>query len=232
MSLPAFPDDWQRALVLMAHPDDPEYGLAPAVHHWTQAGKSVAYVLATAGEAGIDGLAPGQCGPARQEEQRRAAAHVGVSEVEFLGFPDGRLEASLDLRRALAAAIRRHRPDVVITMFFGVAWEGKHLNSPDHRALGLSALDAVGDAANAWIHEGLEGEPWQGVQHVAVIGDEPTHTVDVRGSVQAAILSLSEHRQYLEALSDEPVEEQARAQVENVTGADTGKAAVGLRLYG
>lgn len=231
MTLPAFPDDWQRALVLMAHPDDPEYGVAPAVHHWTQAGKSVAYALATSGEAGIAGVEPATCGRLREKEQRRAAAHVGVHSVEFLGYPDGRLEASMDLRRALAAAIRRHRPELVVTLFFGLTWDGEHLNSADHRALGISALDAVSDAANAWIHPGLEGEPWAGVRYIAVAGDTPSHTVDVRGSIQAAIRSLGEHRRYLEALSEDPVEEQARAQVERVTGADTGRASVGLRLY-
>lgn len=232
MALEAFPEDWERGLVLMAHPDDPEYGLAPAVHHWVQQGKSVSYVLATSGEAGIAGIPPATSGPLREEEQRRACSHVGVTELEFLGYPDGRLQATLELRRELAAAIRRHRPDVVFTLFFGETWGGQYWNSADHRALGVSVMDAVADAANEWIFPDLEGKPWSGVRHIAVMGDEPTHQVDVRGSIQAAIRSLGEHRKYLTALSEDPIEDQARRQVESVTGADTGSAVVHLRLYG
>ena len=78
------PDDWQRALIIAAHPDDIEYGLAAAVAVWTAAGKEVHYLLATRGEAGIAGMSPSEAGPLREAEERASAAVVGVSEVEFL----------------------------------------------------------------------------------------------------------------------------------------------------
>jgi len=233
------PDDWERALVVVAHPDDVEYGCAAAVATWTAAGRDVRYVLATSGEAGIAGLPPEAAGPLREREQRAAAAVVGVSVVEFLGHPDGRLTEGLDLRRSLAAAIRRHRPQLVVTMHFGETWTPPgsapaYWNSADHRALGRSVLDAVGDAANEWIFPELaDPEPWQGVRWIAVSTPSGvTHTVDVTGAVDRAVASLVEHRRYLEALSDDPVEEQARRQVEMATPADdAGRRFAGFTLY-
>src|SRR4051812_40886303 len=116
------PDDWQRALVVAAHPDDIEYGVTAAVAIWTAAGKEVRYLLATRGEAGIAGLSPAEAGPLREKEERRSAAVVGVAVVEFLGHRDGVLEAGVPLRRDLAAAIRRHRPELVLTMYGGDTW--------------------------------------------------------------------------------------------------------------
>jgi LmbE family N-acetylglucosaminyl deacetylase len=234
-----FPDDWERALVVVAHPDDVEYGCAAAVAAWTAAGRDVRYVLATSGEAGIAGLPPEAAGPLREREQRASAAVVGVSVVEFLGHPDGRLAEGLDLRRSVAAAIRRHRPQLVVTMHFGDTWTPPGAavaswNSADHRALGRSVLDAVGDAANEWIFPELaDPEPWQGVRFTAVstpVG--ATHAVDVTGVVDRAVASLAEHRRYLQALSEDPVEEQARRQVEMATPADdAGRRLAGFALY-
>jgi LmbE family N-acetylglucosaminyl deacetylase len=232
------PDDWQRALVVAAHPDDIEYGVAAAVAVWTAAGKEVHYLLATRGEAGIAGLSPAEAGPLREEEERRSAAVVGVSEVEFLGHRDGVLEAGLKLRRDLAAALRRHRPDLVVTMYGGDTWTSPGvtpgaLNSPDHRALTRSVLDAVADAGNEWIFPDLTETPWSGVQYIAVsdFGAEAPHVVDVTAGVEPAVASLTEHRRYLEALSDDPVEEQARRQVDMATLTEDGGRRVGFRLY-
>ncbi|NLE81294.1 MAG: PIG-L family deacetylase [Rhodococcus sp.] len=230
-----FPEDWTRAVVIVAHPDDIEYGCAAAVARWTAQGKDVRYVLATSGEAGIAGLPPAQSGPLREEEERRSAAVVGVDVVEFLGFPDGRLEEGLDLRRSLAAAIRRHQPELVVTMNFGGTWGPGYVNSADHRALGQSVLDATSDAANEWIFPELDEQPpWTGVRWVGVNTMTPTHAVDVTHTVEKAVASLAEHARYLEALSDDSVDEQARAQVEMVTGPKTGfdsPRAVGFELY-
>ncbi|MGY1823760.1 PIG-L deacetylase family protein [Geodermatophilus sp. SYSU D00079] len=232
------PDDWQRALVVAAHPDDIEYGLAAAVAVWTAAGKEVHYLLATRGEAGIAGLTPAEAGPLREEEERRSAAVVGVSEVEFLDHRDGVLEAGLPLRRDLAAAIRRHRPDLVVTLHGGDTWTAPGttpgvLNSPDHRALSRSVLDAVADAANEWIFPELTEPRWTGVQYIAVqtAGEEPPHVVDVASAVEKAVASLCEHRRYLEVLSDEPVDEQARRQIDMATLTEDGERRVGFRLY-
>jgi len=231
------PDDWQRALVVAAHPDDIEYGLAAAVAVWTAAGKEVHYLLATRGEAGMAGVPPAEAGPLREEEERRSAAVVGVSEVEFLDHRDGVLVAGPELRRDLAAAIRRHRPEMVVTGYFGATWtppgvSPAYVNSADHRALGQSILDAVADAANEWIFPDLPEEPWRGVTYIAVSELlDPPNEVDVADQVEKAVASLSEHRRYLDLLSDQPVEEQARQIVDMGTMTEDGGRRVGFRLY-
>src|SRR6266568_3941355 len=83
------PEDWDTAVAVVAHPDDLEYGVAAAVARWTGQGKKVSYLLATRGEAGIAGMRPEEVGPLRVDEERRSAAVVGVSLVEFLDHPDG-----------------------------------------------------------------------------------------------------------------------------------------------
>jgi LmbE family N-acetylglucosaminyl deacetylase len=236
----AMPDDWQRAVVVVAHPDDIEYGPAAAVAAWTAQGKDVRYVVATSGEAGIAGLPPAEAGRLREEEERLGAAHVGVSQVEFLGHPDGRLVEGPDLRRDIAAAVRRHQPELVVTMFWGETWTPPGMapaywNSADHRALGRCAVDAVGDAANEWIFPELSEKPWSGVRWIAVstpVG--VSHVVDVTDVLDRAVASLAEHRRYLEALSDDPVDKQARRQIDMVTTASErsgGRRVVGFSLY-
>jgi len=217
--LQPFPTDWTRALVIMAHPDDPEYGTALAVNHWTRAGKEVAYVLASSGEAGIEGIHPSEAGPIREAEQRRAITHVGVTDLEFLGLPDGRIEHGLPLRRTLAEAIRRHRPELVVTLTYEETL-GNFRNQADHRAVGLATLDAVSDAGNSWIFEDLAGDPWSGVKYVAVFAhSDPSHVVHVDAEdLEAGTRALAEHRDYLARISDDPIEEQARAQIERVSG--------------
>ena len=196
-----FPDGWTRAVAVVAHPDDLEYGAASAIATWTSAGKEVSYVLVTSGEAGIDGLSPAEAGPLREEEERRSAALVGVTHVEFLGHPDGQVEAGLALRRDLAGAFRRLKPEVVITMNFELAWgDGGTVNHSDHRATGLTVLDACRDAANRWLFED-RGEPWQAIKHVFVAGaGSPTHFVDVSQTIEVGVASLREHKAYIEGL--------------------------------
>ncbi|MFM1725758.1 MULTISPECIES: PIG-L deacetylase family protein [Rhodococcus] len=229
------PEDWQRGLVIVAHPDDIEYGAAAAVARWTDQGKDIRYVLVTSGEAGIAGLNPQQCGPLREDEERASAAVVGVTEVEFLGYPDGRIEYGPQLRMDLARVIRRHRPEMVVTANFRETWGPGFLNSADHRAVGLAVLDAVADAANEWIFPELVEPPWTGARWAAVnamVGI--THAVDVTANVEQAVRSLCEHRAYLAALSGEPVLEQAARQIEMATGAKAGfdaERAVGFELY-
>lgn len=226
-----FPLDWQRALVLVAHPDDPEYGMGAAVAEWTAAGKEVSYVLATRGEAGIAGLAPADSGPLREQEQINACAHVGVSDLVFLDHADGRIQGGLELRRDFARHIRRVRPDVVLTLNHRDEWAPGRWNSADHRAVGRAVLDAVGDADNEWIFHELqdEGLPRHKTTWVAVVSPQPTHAQAVsQASIDKAASSLAEHKEYLRVLSDTPVQEQARAQTEMVT--EGGKVA--FELYG
>ena len=212
--LPSLPDDWQRALAVVAHPDDLEYGCAAAIASWTDAGREVSYVLATRGEAGIDTLEPAKCGPLREREQRASAAVVGVSEVGFLDHADGVVEYGPALRRDIAAAIRRYRPELVITLNHRDTWGGTYWNTPDHLAVGRATLDAAGDAGNRWIFPELTErglEPWDGVRWVAVAGSTtPTHAVDATAGLERAVASLLEHRTYIEALTDEDPEAYAR----------------------
>ncbi|HEX2046126.1 MAG TPA: PIG-L deacetylase family protein [Acidimicrobiales bacterium] len=195
------PEDWERAVMVVAHPDDLEYGAASAIARWTGQGKEVSYVLATSGEAGIDGMAPSDAGPLRAEEERRSAAVVGVDHVEFLGHPDGLVEQTIALRRDIAGALRRLRPDIVVTLNFELTWaDGGALNQADHRAVGLATLDACRDAANRWVFPEI-GEPWPGVREAYVVGaSAPTHYVDVAATVDLGIASLREHAAYIAGL--------------------------------
>jgi len=198
--LRTFPEDWDRALAVVAHPDDLEYGAASAVARWTAQGKEVIYLLVTDGEAGIDGMAPEQCGPLRRDEEIASAAVVGVHTVEFMGRPDGLVVADLDLRRDLAAAIRRHRPDVLIATNFREHWGGEGWNHVDHRNTGLALLDAARDAGNRWLFTDA-GEPWSGTRFAAFLGsDMATHGVDVGDWIDKGVESLEAHRTYLDAL--------------------------------
>lgn len=230
----AMPEDWQRALAVVAHPDDLEYGAAAAVAKWTGQGKEVAYLLATHGEAGIDGLPPGECARVREAEQRASAAAVGVRQVEFLGHRDGVIEEGPALRRGIAAAVRAHRPELVLTINHRDTWgdgPGAPWNTPDHRVVGRAVLDAVGDAGNRWIFpEQLEkdgAEPWNGVRWVAVASSPAvTHAVEVgEEEMWKAVASLNEHRAYITALTDEEPESYARAVV-------AGGLRAGAELYG
>ncbi|USQ78907.1 PIG-L deacetylase family protein [Ornithinimicrobium faecis] len=205
MDLHPFPDDWQTALCVAAHPDDLEYGTAAAVAGWTAAGKEVSYLLVTRGEAGIDGMSPEEAAPARAQEERDGAAEVGVDRVDFLDdFTDGIVEHGLPLRQAIAAQIRAVRPDLVVTLTFETTFPGGGVNQADHRAVGLAVLDACADAGNRWIFNDLiaEGlEPWSGVRYVAFSAtSQPTHYVDVTETFEAGVASLEAHGQYLDAL--------------------------------
>lgn len=199
--LSEMPSDWTRALCVVAHPDDMEFGGAGAVAVWTAAGKEVEYLLVTRGEAGIDGMEPARAAKVREAEQHRSAAAVGVKNVGFLDHPDGTVEYGLRLRRDIAAAIRRVRPELVVgynlrkTTFTG-KW-----NTPDHRETGRALVDAIGDAGNRWIFTDLEQPAWKGVSYVAMMSSpRPTHAVDVTDGVEAAVASLEAHREYLNGL--------------------------------
>jgi LmbE family N-acetylglucosaminyl deacetylase len=137
-----------------------------------------------------------------------------VSEVEFLDHRDGVIEYGTALRRDIAAAIRRHRPELVITLNHRDTWGGVAWNTPDHVAVGRATLDAAGDAGNRWIFPELTErglEPWDGVRWVAVAGSSsPTHAVDATPGLERAVRSLLEHRTYIEALTDEDPETYVR----------------------
>jgi len=202
--LPPLNEDWERALCVVAHPDDMEFGAAAAVARWTGQGKTVVYCMVTSGEAGIDGLDPDACRAVREEEQVRSAEVVGVDVVDFLHQPDGVLEYGVALRGVIAESVRRHRPEIVITGNFRDTWGGRNLNQADHIAVGRAVVDAVRDAGNRWVFadqltDGLE--PWGGVREVWAFGSpDSTHAVDTTDTFDAGVDSLKAHAAYIDGL--------------------------------
>lgn len=200
-------EDWERALCVVAHPDDMEFGAAAAVARWTGQGKQVGYVLVTSGEAGIDAVEPDRCRDLREAEQVESCRLVGVTDVEFLRQPDGVLEYGVPLRRLVAEQVRRFRPDVVVTGNLRETWGGRNLNQADHVAVGRAVVDAVRDAGNRWVFtEQLTGgggdlEPWGGVGEVWAFGSpDSTHAVDTTDTLDAGVASLEAHAAYIEGL--------------------------------
>ena len=199
---------FSSVLCVVAHPDDIEYGTAAAVHRWVGEGATVTYFLLTRGEAGIDTMSPGEAARVREEEERESARRVGVETVDFGDHSDGAIEYGVALRRDIARAIRRARPDLVIAQTWGERFAGGMVNQADHRAVGLATLDAVADAGNRWLHRDLHDpalETWNGVTVYAVAGSpRPTHFVDVSGEhFEASVHSLEAHAAYNAALPPE-----------------------------
>jgi LmbE family N-acetylglucosaminyl deacetylase len=223
-----------RVLAVVAHPDDLEYGAAAAVARWTREGHEVVYLLATRGEAGIDAIPPEECAPLREDEQRRSAAVVGVEVVEFLDHADGVLEYGHELRRDIVAAIRRHRPETVVTINHRENWGAPGaLNSADHRAVGLAVLDAVADAGNRWIFPDVGDGPHRVKRAMVTSSPRSRHAIDVSDTLDLAVASLAEHRTYLEGLGDHPM---ADPELLRWMLGDTGArvdvdAAVGFELF-
>ena len=198
-------EDWQRALCVVAHPDDMEFGGAAAVARWTGQGKDVVYCMVTSGEAGIDGMHPDEARVVREAEQVHSARIVGVTEVDFLRLPDGVLEYGVALRRAITAVVRRYRPDIVVTNNFRDDWGGTNLNQADHIATGKATLDAVRDAGNRWVfREQIESaglEPWGGVREVWAAGSPQSDGgVDITETFDAGVESLRAHSAYIDGL--------------------------------
>jgi LmbE family N-acetylglucosaminyl deacetylase len=181
-----------RVLVVTAHPDDVDFGAAGTVAAFTDSGVPVSYCIVTDGDAGNgpDGLDRAQVGELRRREQRAAAAAVGVTDVTFLGFPDGRLEASLQLRLEITRVIRTVRPDLVITQSPERDWGRVYASHPDHLAAGEAATCAVyPDSRNPFAFpelaaQGLEPhtvpELWLMAAPSATVAVETTSTFDAK----------------------------------------------------
>lgn len=198
------PENWERAIAIVAHPDDIEYGAAAAIARWTGQGKEITYVMVTSGEAGIDSLHPDECRRLREAEEIESARIVGVSQVDFLGFPDGIVEYDLELRAAVAKVVRAYRPDIVITGNFRDTFGPGALNQADHIAVGRAVIDGVRDAGNRWVFtdqlvDGLE--PWGGVRAVWAAGSPgAAHAVDTTDTFEKGVESLKAHQAYIEGL--------------------------------
>ena len=226
-----FPDDWASCLAVVAHPDDMEYGSAAAVAAWTRAGKHVAYLLASKGEAGIDDIDPERSAELRVREQIASSKVVGVETVEFLDHRDGVIEYGLPLRRDIAAAIRRHRPELVIGINYHDTFGPTMLNMADHRAVGLATVDAVRDAANRWVFTDL-GEPWHGVKYLAIAGSpDATHAVDITDTFDVGMESLHCHAEYLRALGDPDVETMFREFAQGLADRFDDKLATAFEVF-
>ncbi|SDH86962.1 PIG-L deacetylase family protein [Nonomuraea jiangxiensis] len=189
-----------RVLVVTAHPDDVDFGSAGSVALFVDKGVEVTYLLVTDGDAGGNERTLDNSGMAelRRTEQLAAAKAVGVTDVRFLGYPDGQVTVSLDLRRDIARVIRQVRPDLVITHHPDRNYQHVAPSHPDHRAVGGAALDAVyPDARNPYAFpelvkdEGLEA--WTVREVWLNGGSTPNHWVDITEAMDRKLAALQSH---------------------------------------
>jgi len=188
-----------RILVITAHPDDVDFGVAGSVATWTDAGAAVTYCVVTDGDAGgfDPTVARSEIPAIRRAEQTEAALQVGVKDLVFLGHPDGRLEPTLDLRRDLARVIRQVRPQRVVAQSPERLWDRIFASHPDHLAAGEAALCAVyPDARNPFAFpelaaEGLEAHT---VEEVWLMASPRADTfVDVTETFPRKVAALRAH---------------------------------------
>lgn len=190
-----------KILVVVAHPDDIEFGLAGSVARWTDEGHHVVYCIVTDGAAGSNdpSVDPQTLVETRRAEQMAAAATVGVHDVRFLGYPDGSLQPTIELRRAITRVIREVRPQRVVcqdptTYFFG----STYINHPDHRAVGEATLYAVFPSAETrhifpeLLAEGLE--PHKVSELYLDLTLHPDTYVDISNTIDRKIAAISCHR--------------------------------------
>ncbi len=204
-------DEEQRdgpVLVVMAHPDDPEFFCGGTIAKWADEGRQVSYCLLTRGDKGADepGAQPEELARIREEEQRAAAEHLGVREVCFLGYRDGELHVDQQLREDVARVVRQVRPHTVVTSdpsnFYST-----FVNHADHRVAGHAALDAVWPGARSALYypslyeqEGLKPHK---VREVYIAGPvHPDTTVDITAYFDRKIGALRHHKSQIEDVED------------------------------
>ncbi|MET0763661.1 MAG: PIG-L deacetylase family protein [Blastococcus sp.] len=198
----------ERALCVLAHPDDVDFGSAGTVATWTASGTEVTYLIVTDGEAGgFDETPRDQMGPLRRAEQRAAAAAVGVTDVRFLGYPDGRLELTLDLRRDISRVIRQMRPQRVLSTSPERFWDRIGASHPDHMTVGEATLRAVyPDARNPFAFPELLGEErldaWTVSEVWLSASPRADHAVDVTELVELKFAALKSHVTQVSHLPD------------------------------
>lgn len=202
----------ERILIICAHPDDVDFGVAGSVATWTAAGSAVTYCMVTNGQAGSDDrtLTPEQIGAGRIVEQTAAAAVVGVTDLVWLGYPDGALHATIELRRDLSRVIRQVRPQRVVTQSSELNLDRIFASHPDHLAAGTAAIAAVyPDSRNPHAHPELltEGhEPWSVPEMWLMAGPttpersrihvDITETIDLK--IKALRCHISQNADWLE----------------------------------
>lgn len=197
-----------RVLVVTAHPDDVDFGAAGTIDSIVRHGGSVVYCIITDGDAGgFDPDVPRSQMPGiRRAEQVAAAGKLGVTDVRFLGYKDGRLTVSMDLRRDISRVIRQVKPDLVITQSPRRNFQRIHASHPDHLATGEATLCAVyPDARNEFAHPELvqEGLDAFAVPQVWLMADpEPDHFVDVTDSFDTKVAALLCHESQMTPIDD------------------------------
>jgi LmbE family N-acetylglucosaminyl deacetylase len=201
-----------RAMVIMAHPDDAEFGVAGTVAKWTAAGSEVVFVLGTSGDKGSDNpeMTPEKLMETREREQRAAASVLGVKTVEFLRFRDAELVPDLNLRLAITRMIRKYKPDAVICQDPTFRWGGQeYINHPDHSAMGEATLAAIFPSARdrltfpQLLAEGLE--PHKVVEVFVGMSKESDYWIDITESFQTKLKALKEHKSQIGDWDAEPM---------------------------
>jgi LmbE family N-acetylglucosaminyl deacetylase len=194
------PSGVERALVVTAHPDDVDFGAAGTVAAWVKAGVEVAYCIVTDGDAGGSDRAMSRQDMAklRREEQRAAANEVGVTSVTFLGYPDGRLSSTIELRRDVSRVVRQFRPERLLCQSPERSWERIGASHPDHLAAGEAATCAAyPDARNPFAHPELleEGlEPFAVKELWLMAAPRSNRAVDVTATFEKKISALLNHK--------------------------------------
>ena len=190
----------ESAMVIAAHPDDAEFTVAGTVAAWVRAGCRVTYVLCTDGNIGSHepGMTVEKLTEIRRVEQRAACAVLGVSEVVFLGYDDGRLQPTLELRRDLVRVLRQYQPEVVICQDPTALFRSdQYINHPDHRAAAQAAIDAVAPACAMPLLWPEVGAPHRVRQVYVALHDQPNTWVDVTPTIEQKIAALKKHASQL-----------------------------------
>jgi len=199
-------DTWdspQNILVILAHPDDPEFFCGATLARWARAGHRITYLLLTCGDKGFNPtthreMTPEKLCAIRHEEQHAAAKVIGAKEVHFLEFPDGYLVPDLNTRRDIVREIRRHKPDILITCDPQTVFAMYGINHPDHRAAGQVVLDAVFPAAGSpvffpeLLKEGFE--PHMPKEIWCSLTNQPNTTLDVTDTWDIKLEAILEHK--------------------------------------
>ncbi|HEY71564.1 MAG TPA: PIG-L family deacetylase [Anaerolineae bacterium] len=202
------PDDTLRVLVVLAHPDDPEFFCGGTVARWSSEGNRISYCLLTHGERGADGceIDLQELAQRRRLEQQAAADLLGVEQVVFLDHPDGYLLPNLELRKDVTRVLRQIRPHTVITSDPTNYFPGRlRINHPDHRAAGEAVLAAVFPAVRSSLYfpelETQEGLKPHKVQTVFVAGAQhPNTTIDVTEFMHLKLAAIAEHASQIDDL--------------------------------
>jgi len=197
-------DSQKNILVVLAHPDDPEFFCGATLAKWARAGHHITYVLLTCGDNGYNtvtttaDISPDELCSVRHEEQGAAAKVIGAEAVHIMDFPDGYLVPDLDARRRVVREIRRYKPDILVTCDPQTLFAVYGINHPDHRAAGQVVLDAVFPAAGnaAYFPELLEEgfQPHQPKEVWCSLTMQPNTTMDVTETWDIKLQAILEHK--------------------------------------